>query len=149
MNWFFELISNPFLITALTGWFTSQTLKIFTHALFYKEWDIKRFWGDGGMPSSHTAFVSSIGFYAGFTYGFSSFQFALCGVFTAVICRDALGVRRETGKQAVILNEIKKLLTNEKIDDIKLKEFVGHTPVQVVVGLIWGFVVALVMNWVL
>ena len=66
-----------------------------------------------------------------------------------VICRDAVGVRLETGKQAVILNEIKHLFNNEKIDEIKLKEFVGHTPVQVVAGVLWGSTVAIIMSFII
>ena len=62
---------------------------------------------------------------------------------------DAVGVRRETGKQAVIINELKKLLSNEKIDEIKLKEFVGHTPVQVFAGVIVGIITALIMNLII
>ena len=149
MNWFLDLLHNPFLLTAVAGWLSSQVMKVFTHAVIYKEWDFKRFWGDGGMPSSHTATVSSLGFMAGLTYGFASFQFAVCAIFTMVVCRDAMGVRLETGKQAVVINELKKLLSNEKIDEIKLKEFVGHTPVQVIAGLVLGLIVALVMNWIL
>ena len=146
MKWFLDLIRNPFVLTAVAGWFTSQTMKIFTHAIVYKEWKPSRFFGDGGIPSSHATTVTSLAVFTGLVYGFASFQFAICAIFTMVVCRDAVGVRLETGKQSIILNEIKKLLSNEKIDEIRLKEFVGHTPVQVLAGVIWGTIVAIVMN---
>lgn len=149
MNWFFDLVRNPFLLVAVAGWLASQAMKIFTHALVYKEWDFKRFFGDGGMPSSHSSTVFALTTFAGLNYGFASFQFAVCFVFSLIVCRDAVGVRRETGKQAVIINELKKLLSNEKIDEIKLKEFVGHTPVQVFAGVIVGIITALIMNLII
>jgi acid phosphatase family membrane protein YuiD len=149
MKWLLDFLHNPFLITALSAWFTSQTLKIFTHAITYKKWDFKRFFGDGGMPSSHTATVSSLATFSGLCYGFSSFEFGIAALLTMIVCRDAVGVRMETGKQNVIINELKKLLSNEKIDNIKLKEFVGHTPVQVMAGVVVGIITALVMNLII
>ena len=149
MNWFLDFLRNPFLLVAVAGWFTSQTMKIFTHAILYREWDLKRFLGDGGMPSSHSTTVFALTTFAGLNYGFASFQFAVCAVFSLIVCRDAVGVRMETGKQSIIINELKKLLSNEKIDNIKLKEFVGHTPVQVLAGVVVGIITALVMNLII
>lgn len=149
MNWLFDFLRNPFLLVAVVGWFASQTMKIFTHAIIYKKWDLKRFFGDGGMPSSHSTTVFALTTFAGLNYGFASFHFAVCAVFSLIICRDAVGVRRETGKQSIIINELKQLLSNEKIDNIKLKEFVGHTPVQVLAGVVLGIITALVMNLII
>lgn len=149
MNWLLDLLRNPFLITAIVAWFTSQVLKIFTHAIAFREWDIKRFLGDGGMPSSHTATVSALAIFAGLTYGFASFQFAIGTLFTMIVCRDAVGVRMETGKQSLIINELKKMVESKEIAEIKLKKFVGHTPLQVLGGLIVGLVVALLMSGVI
>lgn len=145
MDWLFDLLRNPFLLTSVAAWFTSQTLKIFTHAIAYREWDVKRFFGDGGMPSSHTATVSSLAVFAGLAYGFASFQFAIGALFTMIVCRDAVGVRMETGKQNMIINELKKMIESKEIAEIKLKKFVGHTPLQVLGGLIVGISVALIM----
>ena len=145
MDWLFDLLRNPFLLTSVAAWFTSQTLKIFTHAIAYREWDVKRFFGDGGMPSSHTANVSSLAVFAGLAYGFASFQFAIGALFTMIVCRDAVGVRMETGKQNMIINELKKMIESKEIAEIKLKKFVGHTPLQVLGGLIVGISVALIM----
>lgn len=149
MNWFLDLLRNPFLLTALAAWFTSQTLKIFTHAAAYKEWDIKRFFGDGGMPSAHTATVSSLAAFAGMTCGFASFEFGIAALLTLIVCRDAVGVRHETGKQNLIINELKKMIESKEIAEIKLKTFVGHTPLQVFCGLLVGISVAAVMRWVI
>lgn len=149
LDWIIDFLSNPFLITAVISWLLAQTLKVITHAMVYHEFDIKRFFGDGGMPSAHTATVSSLAFLAGIIYGFGSFNFAICAIFTVVVCRDAVGVRMETGKQAVILNEIRKNYENESIEEIKLKEFVGHTTSQVMGGMILGIIVATVMYFIL
>jgi acid phosphatase family membrane protein YuiD len=149
MNWFLDFLRNPFFLTAIAAWFTSQTLKIFTHAIAYKEWDLKRFFGDGGMPSSHTATVSSLAFFTGFARGFESFEFALALLLTMIVCRDAVGVRMETGKQTLIINELKKFIESKEIAEIKLKKFVGHTPLQVFFGLVTGFVVSILMFFVL
>ena len=149
MKWLLDLLRNPFLLTAIIGWMTSQTMKIFTHAIVYKEWKPSRFFGDGGIPSSHAATVTSLAIFVGIKCGFASVEFAIAMVLTMVVCRDAVGVRLETGKQAIILNEIKHLFDNEKIDEIKLKEFVGHTPVQVVAGVLWGTTVAIIMSFIL
>lgn len=145
MDWLFDLLRNPFLLTSIAAWFTSQTLKIFTHAIAYREWDVKRFFGDGGMPSSHTATVSSLATFTGLAYGFASFQFAIGALFTMIVCRDAVGVRMETGKQNMIINELKKMIESKEIAEIKLKKFVGHTPLQVLGGLIVGIAVAVIM----
>ena len=149
MNWLLDVLRNPFLITALSSWFTSQTLKVFTHAITYRKWDFKRFFGDGGMPSSHTATVSSLAAFAGLSYGFNSFEFGIAALLTMIVCRDAVGVRMETGKQSVIINELKKLIESKEIAEIKLKKFVGHTSLQVLGGLIVGILVASLMFFVI
>lgn len=145
MHWILDLIRNPFFLTSMVAWFTSQTIKVFTHAIAYRKWDLKRFFGDGGMPSSHTATVSSMAFFIGFAAGFDSIEFAIALLLCMIVCRDAVGVRMETGKQTLILNELKKFIESKEIADIKLKKFVGHTPLQVVFGAILGFCVAVVM----
>lgn len=148
MNWFLDFLRNKYLITVLVAFFTSQTIKVFTHAITYKKWDFKRIFGDGGMPSSHTATVTSFAFITGMTHGFASFAFGISMLLCLIVCRDAVGVRNETGKQSIILNELKHLLEGKDVTKIKLKEFVGHTPVQVFCGAILGFIVALVMELV-
>ena len=152
MRYFFDFFTNPFIISTAIAWFVSQLAKLLIHWAIYKEFDLKRFVGDGGMPSAHSATVSSMATFTGIYYGFGSFQFAICLVLTIIVCRDAVGVRMETGKQAKIINEIREYfeeIGKGTMNDVKLKEFVGHTPLQVIVGFILGMVVATVSSLIL
>ena len=151
MNWLSALFTNPFLIVPMLAWFTAQVLKTIIHAIINKKLDITRMCGDGGMPSGHSATVSSLAVLAALVYGCGSFQFAFAAVLAIIVCHDASGVRLQTGKQAEVLNdliEIIDMLTTEKLPEVKLKEFVGHTPVQVAAGIIFGVVNALVWYYV-
>ena len=151
MNWLSALFTNPFLIVPMLAWFTAQVLKTIIHAIINKKLDITRMCGDGGMPSGHSATVSSLAVLAALVYGCGSFQFAFAAVLAIIVCHDASGVRLQTGKQAEVLNdliEIIDMLTTEKLPEVKLKEFVGHTPVQVAAGIIVGVVNALVWYYV-
>jgi acid phosphatase family membrane protein YuiD len=149
MNWLLGLLSNPFLLTVVIAWISAQILKVVTHAFVYKEFDIKRLWGDGGMPSAHTATVCSLAAFAAISYGPASFEFAVCAIMALIVCRDAVGVRMETGKQAQIINELRSLIESKETIEIKLKEFVGHTPLQVLMGALLGIAVAIVVSIVL
>lgn len=144
MNWFQELLSNGFLLVALSSWFWAQLIKTILHAIVTKRVDFTRLVGDGGMPSGHSATVSSLATAAALVYGLGSFEFAIALVFAIVVCKDAMGVRLETGKQAAIINDIVEafnvLTSEEKLSDAKLKEFVGHTPLQVIAGILLGIV---------
>ena len=151
LNWLSALFTNPFLIVPMLAWFTAQVLKTIIHAIINKKLDITRMCGDGGMPSGHSATVSSLAVLAALVYGCGSFQFAFAAVLAIIVCHDASGVRLQTGKQAEVLNdliEIIDMLTTEKLPEVKLKEFVGHTPVQVAAGIIVGVVNALVWYYV-
>ena len=149
MNWFQELLSNGFLLTALSSWFWAQLIKTVLHAIVTKKLDLTRLVGDGGMPSGHSATVSSLAASAAFVYGLGSFEFAIALVFAIVVCKDAMGVRLETGKQAASIHDIVEafnvLASEEKLPDAKLKEFVGHTPLQVIAGILLGTANALVL----
>ena len=144
MNWFQKLLSNPFLLIGLSSWFWAQLIKTIIHAIVTKSIDFTRLIGDGGMPSGHSATVSSLATAAALVYGLGSFEFAIALVFAIVVCKDAMGVRLETGKQAAIINDIVEafnvLTSEEKLPDAKLKEFVGHTPLQVIAGILLGIV---------
>ena len=148
MNWFLALITNPFLVTSVSSWFIAQVLKVIIHAILFKTWDLERLFGDGGMPSGHSATVTSLAVFSGLSFGFGSFQFAATAILAIVVCHDAMGVRLETGKQAAIINELTKtieLLSSKEWTEEKLKEFVGHTPIQVLAGILLGIANALVM----
>ncbi len=148
MNWFYDLIENPFLITGISSWLIAQVLKTIIHAIINKRFEIERLFGDGGMPSGHSATVSSLALITGLIKGLNSFEFAIAFVFAIIVCKDAMGVRLETGKQAYLLNEIirsSELLMSKELPEVKLKEFVGHTPTQVLAGVLLGVGNAILM----
>jgi len=150
MDFFIDLFKNPFLITATSSWAVAQVLKVIINAVVNKKVSIERLFGDGGMPSAHSATVSSLAIFSALTYGTNSFEFAVAGILAIIVCHDAMGVRLETGKQALLINEIIKsfsILTEEKLPEVKLKELVGHTPVQVLAGILLGVINAFVMHY--
>jgi len=149
MNWLYELVTNPFLLTSLSGWGIAQVLKVIINAVVYKKMDISRLFGDGGMPSGHSATVSSLACITGLVYGTGSFQFAFATILAIIVCHDAMGVRLETGKQSMVLNEIIKsmdIMFSHEVAEVKLKEMVGHTPFQVLAGIALGIVDAIVVH---
>ncbi len=148
MNWILDIVTNPLLITAVGSWTIAQVMKVIIHALIYKKLDLGRLFGDGGMPSGHSATVVSLALISGLLYGLGSFEFAITAIFALVVCHDATGVRQETGKQAVVINELVRAfeaLTTDDLPEVKLKEFVGHTPVQVMAGALLGILNAVGM----
>ena len=138
LEWIHELITNPFLITAIFAWFIAQVIKTIIYYIINKEIRLERLVGDGGMPSGHSATVCSLAGLSLLMYGPGSYEFAISALLAIIVCHDAMGVRREVGKQAVLTNEmiaiIEKLAKEEELSEIELKEFVGHTPLQVVIG---------------
>ena len=138
------LIHNPVLVAGVMGWFVAQIAKTIIHLLLTKKLVWERMVGSGGMPSSHSATVCALATAAGIQYGSESFAFAISVILAIVVMHDAMGVRRETGIQARVLNEMMTLFremgTKMSVGD-KLKEFVGHTPLQVWIGALLGIVV--------
>ena len=146
MQWFFDLVTNPFLLTSLSGWGVAQILKVIINAVVYKKFDISRLFGDGGMPSGHSATVSSLACITGLVYGLGSFEFAFTTILAIIVCHDAMGVRLETGKQSMLLNEIIEsmdIMFSKELAEVKLKEMVGHTPFQVLAGIALGILDAI------
>ena len=150
MEWVMDLVKNPILITAVASWGVAQVLKVIINAIINKELSIERLFGDGGMPSGHSATVTSMATITALTYGTGSFQFAVTAILAIIVCHDATGVRQETGKQAVLLNELIEAfeaLSKADLPEVKLKEFVGHTPIQVAVGVALGIANAFAMYY--
>lgn len=147
MDWLKDLFSNPFLLTGVGSWFIAQVLKTILHLIMYKKLDFERLYGDGGMPSGHSATVSSLATICGLSFGLASVEFAITAILAIIVCHDATGVRRETGRHAEILNELLKSLETRK--PVDLKELVGHTPLQVVAGVLIGVGNALLMYFVI
>ena len=134
MDFFNALIHNTVFMSAVTGWFAAQVIKTVIYTCITKSFDPERLVGSGGMPSSHSATVCALATASGMQYGGGSFEFAI-----------ARGVRRETGLQAQVINEMMEFW--EKMGqpisyEEKLKEFVGHTPLQVFVGALLGILIA-------
>ncbi len=140
------ILNNHVLFAALIGWFLAQALKIPVHYLVEKEWDWHRFHGSGGMPSSHTSMVVAASIMLGALNGFDSSLFAAAVVFSSVVMYDATGVRRETGRQAEVINQILQdvLINGRPISNVELKELVGHKPIEVACGAILGILIAAV-----
>lgn len=152
MDWLLELVKNPYLITGIASWLIAQVLKLIIYWIVNKEFDITRLYGDGGMPSGHSATVTSLAAISALYYGFGSFEFAVTAILATIVCHDAMGVRHETGKQAILINELVKAfegLSEDKLPEVKLKEFVGHTPIQVIAGIIVGAANAFIMYFLI
>lgn len=148
----FGFIYNRFIITGLASWLIAQVMKVIIHTIIYKKFELARLFGDGGMPSGHSAMVSSLATISALTCGMQSFEFGVAFVLAIIVCHDATGVRRETGKQAIIINEIieaTNIFASNERPEVKLKEFVGHTPIQVAFGILIGIANAFLMNWIL
>lgn len=146
MHYVIDLFTNIFIIVALSSWFEAQVLKFIIHSVVNRKIDFSRLVGDGGMPSGHSATVASLAASIGIVNGFGSSLFAIAAIFAIIVCHDAAGVRLETGKQSTVLNEMRNalnILTSNKLPDVKLKEFVGHTHSQVVAGVILGIINAI------
>lgn len=146
MNSLIGLFSNHVLFAALLGWFVAQALKIPIHRHVEHVWDFSRFVGSGGMPSSHSSMVTAAAVMTGATQGFDSALFAISVVLAMIVMYDAAGVRRETGTQAAVINQILKdvLVGGKKISDEELKELVGHTPLEVLGGALTGLSVSVI-----
>lgn len=136
----------------------AQVMKTIIYALVNRELRWERMVGDGGMPSGHSATVSAMASATGIVYGVQSFEFAIACMLAIIVMHDAMGVRMETGRQGKVLNEmieffrtegfVEAFKKNDKMYEFweaSLKEFVGHTPLQVGAGCILGIVIACVL----
>ncbi len=148
MNFFTELFNNKIFMVAATSWFVAQVIKTIIHFILSKQFVMERLVGSGGMPSSHSSTVTALATATYMEFGASSFEFAIAVLFAIVVMHDARGVRRETGIQAKLLNDIVKIFEDMGRKEIstqdKLKEFVGHTPLQVLIGAILGMLIAVI-----
>ena len=147
MTFFQELTSNQTLMTGVTGWVVAQVLKTILDIGLNHSFNPERLVGSGGMPSSST--VCSMATAAALRYGVGSFEFSISFILAMIVMYDAIGVRQETGKQARVLN---RLLFDDflKLDGVvlqeKLKEYVGHTPIQVAAGAILAILIAFILD---
>lgn len=147
MNFIQEMLHNTVFIAAVMGWFIAQVIKMIIHCLITGNLVWERMVGSGGMPSSHSATVCAIATATGMKYGGGDFPFAITVILAIIVMHDAMGVRRETGIQAKVLNDMmiffREMGRKMPVED-KLKEFVGHTPLQVWMGALLGILVGAV-----
>ena len=152
-----DIFRNDVLMVALLSWFVAQVLKIIINAILNKTFALERLFGDGGMPSGHSATVTSAAIMVGLHEGFMSPVFGLALVIAIIVMHDATGVRQEAGKHAKSIIEIVEIL-NISLDylmenDIKLKTekfktLIGHTRLQVFFGMITGIGVTILYLWI-
>ncbi len=144
------IIGNPkldILFTTFIAWFIAQSLKVILGIFREKRFDFRWFVGTGGMPSSHAAAVSALTTAVGLHTGFSSPSFYIALVFTIVVLFDAQGVRRASGEQAEILNKIlDDIYWKKRIQEERLRELIGHTPIEVFAGALLGVLAALIFS---
>ena len=155
---------NIVLAAAASSWLAAQILKTIIYAVMYRTFRLERIWGAGGMPSSHSAFVCALAVTTSRVHGIASTEAALAMSLAFIVMYDACGVRREAGQHAREINRLRKIVeklddeTVEKLDeevdiesetgdsdaDKELKEFLGHTPIQVICGALLGIIIGLV-----
>ena len=143
MNFWEEIICNKVLIAAILGWCIAQILKVIYILITERRFDIERMVGSGGMPSSHSAFVSAMTTAVGFEEGFGSSFFAIAFVLSFIVMYDASGVRKAAGEQAKVINDLQEMLHKEV--PVYLKELLGHTRLEVIVGSLLGIAIGLLM----
>ncbi len=142
------LLTNRVLWTPVAAWLLAQFTKMVVASITNHEFQFTRLFGDGGMPSSHSAFVTSMAVMCGWCCGVGTPVFAVAAVLAFIVMHDAMGVRRETGKQAVTIRQLADafnaqfLEKDKQIRAEKLKVLVGHNPYQILAGSAFGVLIA-------
>lgn len=142
MNTLKMIFTNTAFLAAIIAWFAAQGFKVLQTFIKFKKIDLERIMGAGGMPSSHTAAIVAATFAVGKHYGFDNPTFGLGLVVSFITMYDAAGVRMAAGKQATVIKMIVKELGEHrfKIDE-ELKELLGHTYLEVFVGMVLGIII--------
>lgn len=152
MEFFLQIVTNRILIVGVVSWFLAQVLKCISNLILTKKFSLERLFGDGGMPSAHTATVVSVATATGLYEGFDSAFFAVAAILAIIVMHDAMNVRYQAGKQAALLNVMaetfEKLTGADLPNEEKLKELLGHTPLQVAAGFILGVCSAVGMYFI-
>ena len=144
------LISPPFdpgraYLAVFLSWFIAQTIKVLRSlaGVKFRRFNFRWIFDTGGMPSSHSSSVAGLSTTAGLYYGFGSMPFLITLIFTIITMFDAAGVRRNVGRQAIILNKMMDdIYEKGQVGDARVKELLGHTPVEVFAGAFLGFLIA-------
>lgn len=137
------------ILSAISANFLAQAYKFVVHYLVHKQFNFKRLFQTGGMPSSHSSFMMAMTTSVGLLSGFNSVAFAIALTVTLVVMYDAAGLRRAVGRQASVLNQIVAEIFSEHphLSSQKFKELLGHTPVEVFIGALLGSAVAVWVHW--
>ncbi|MFC1674613.1 divergent PAP2 family protein [Candidatus Omnitrophota bacterium] len=142
-NIFTQIIENKIFMVTLLAWAAAQAIKVLIDIIRERRFDFRWFVGTGGMPSSHASGAACLATSIGLYYGFNSVYFALAASFALVVMFDAQGVRRASGRQARILNQITKdIYWKGRMQEGSLRELIGHTPVEVLAGFALGTLIA-------
>ena len=150
MDFFIQIWENHVFWAAIWAWFIAQSLKVIIVLIIEKRLDFRRLVGSGGMPSSHSSFVTATSSMIGFMYGFDSALFALSFAIMCIVMYDASGVRRAAGHQAAILNQIVEHWDEgPEIQGKRLKELLGHTPFEVIAGALLGVAISVVIHFLI
>lgn len=151
MQYLSDFFHNRVLMTAVLGWAVAQVVKTIIDFSLNRKLNLERLVGSGGMPSCHSSTVCALCVASGYEYGLDSAAFAISAILAIIVMYDARGVRRETGTQAEILNQIMEFfrmpengMFKLEFDQDKLKVLIGHTPLQVMCGAILGIIVGIV-----
>ena len=143
---FAQLIGNQVLFCTLAAWVVAQTFKVYLATRRRRGFDVRWFLETGGMPSAHSAGVTALATGVGLEMGFHTAAFAVAMIFALVTMFDAQGVRQATGRQAVVLNKIiDELYAKGQVNQERVREFLGHTPIEVFAGAAIGGLIALWM----
>ena len=139
-----QILDNRILLVAIAACLIAQVLKLIIDTVQNGKVSAKVLTTTGGMPSAHSALVTALSAGVGENLGYASAEFAIATIFAIVVMYDAAGVRQAAGKQARILNQMMEELFSEdhKFNEEKLKELLGHTPVQVIAGAVLGIVIS-------
>ncbi|MDR3552699.1 MAG: divergent PAP2 family protein [Clostridia bacterium] len=148
MRILYQLFNNLVLISAGLSWISAQTIKMLLTFISTKKVKMERMFGAGGMPSAHSAMVCSLSLGIAHECRIDSPEFALTVCFAGVVMYDAMGVRRAAGEQAKAINRMADAMEKsecEEIIDKDLKEYLGHTPLEVLVGALLGIVIWMIL----
>ncbi|MCQ2521868.1 MAG: divergent PAP2 family protein [Lachnospiraceae bacterium] len=150
MSYIIGWLTNEMIVSAATGWISAQIIKTIIHLIKTKDFNPERLYGTGGMPSSHSATVAGLGFSIAINYGTNGPEFALAFILAVVVCYDALGIRRQAGYHAIVLNQMVEEFKKEGKEFTPpkpMKTTLGHSFIQVLAGIILGAGIAFLLHF--
>ncbi len=145
MKFLIQLSNNKILISSVLAWLMAQIIKTLINFLTTREFNPERLFGSGGMPSSHSSTVCALVTSVAINYGMDTYEFAMAAVFAIIVMYDAMNVRREAGEHAKWINLITTTLQPDIPIEKKFKEYLGHTPLQVLMGAFLGIAIAFII----